>query len=74
MRRTVFGAVALAAGAIAIWLSSGGNSATETGIRSVSPPSAATISIWEMHNLAHLENLPVQHFEDQSLVFSQTER
>jgi hypothetical protein len=32
-------------------------------------PSAQSISIQELHALAHLEGLPVQHFEDQSFVY-----
>jgi hypothetical protein len=31
---------------------------------------AATISPRELHALAHLEGLPLEHFEDYSLVFS----
>jgi hypothetical protein len=37
-------------------------------------PASARISIWEIHNLAHLEFLPVQQFEDQSVVFQQAQR
>ena len=33
--------------------------------------STANISIQELHALAHQEGLPVQQFEDQSLVFSE---
>jgi len=32
------------------------------------------ISIWEIHNQAHLEFLPVQQFEDLSLVFAEKPR
>jgi hypothetical protein len=32
-------------------------------------PSAQRISIQELHALAHLEGLPVQHFEDHTFVF-----
>jgi len=32
------------------------------------------ISISEIHNLAHLEFLPVQQIEDQSLIFTEAER
>jgi len=32
-------------------------------------PSAQSISIQELHALAHLEGLPIQHFEDQTFVF-----
>ena len=70
---TMVGVLA-AAGAVGVWLSSSGNSATETEIRSVSTPSAPTISVWEMHNMAHLEFLPVQPIEDQNVVFHQAQR
>ena len=54
----LFGAVA-----IGLWLNSVSNSATE--ISSVSKPTAPTaISIWEIHNQAHLEFLPIQQIED----------
>ena len=32
------------------------------------------ISISEIHNLAHLEFLPIQQIEDQSLIFTEAER
>jgi len=49
--------LALAAGALGIWLSAGDSA---TGITPISKPStSAAISIWEIHNLAHLEFLPV---------------
>jgi hypothetical protein len=32
-------------------------------------PSAQSISIQDLHALAHLESLPVQQFEDQTFVF-----
>jgi hypothetical protein len=51
------------------WPNSDNKLATEAAV--LRAPAPATISIWEMHNLAHLENLPVQHFEDQSVVFAQ---
>jgi hypothetical protein len=31
------------------------------------------ISISEIHNLAHLEFLPIQQIEDQTLIFTETE-
>ena len=36
----------------------------------VSTPVPAGIFIWETHNQAHLEFLPVDQIEDQSVVFS----
>jgi hypothetical protein len=66
-------AAVLAVLAATVWLSSANNSAIET--RSVSKPTArATISVWEIHNQAHLEFLPVEQIEDQSVVFTATRR
>ena len=68
--RALIGVAAAGLGAVAIgfWLNSVSNSATE--ISSVSKPTApAAISIWEIHNQAHLEFLPIQQIEDQSLVY-----
>jgi|tagenome__1003787_1003787.scaffolds.fasta_scaffold20614267_2 hypothetical protein len=62
-------AAGLAAVAVGVWLNSAGNSATE--ISSVTKPTASTaISFWEIHSQAHLESLPIQQFEDQSVVFA----
>jgi hypothetical protein len=36
-------------------------------------PTAQNISIQELHALAHQEGLPIQHFEDHSLVFTAQE-
>jgi hypothetical protein len=74
MRRLIgIAAAALGAVAIGFWLNSDSNSATE--ISSVSKPTApATISLLEIHNQAHLEFLPIQQIEDQSLVFSEARR
>jgi hypothetical protein len=41
---------------------------------SVSKATTPAISIWEIHNQAHIEFLPVQQFEDQSLVFAEKPR
>ena len=77
-------AAGLIAVAIGVWLNVASRSATDstvgkaTLVPSISPASNATLapamSIWEMHNQAHLENLPVQEVDDQSLVFSREER
>jgi hypothetical protein len=42
-----------------------------TGSAAAAP---APVTIWEIHNLAHLESLPIQDVEDQSLVFHQAKR
>jgi hypothetical protein len=78
-------AAGLIAVAIGVWLNAASRSTTDSTVgkatlapsispASISPASNATlvptISIWEMHNQAHLENLPVQEVDDQSLVFS----
>jgi len=73
--RTLIGVVVaagLAATGLGFWLSSASQSATE--ISSVpTPTTVPQISISEIHNLAHLEFLPIQ-IEDQSLIFTEAER
>jgi hypothetical protein len=70
--RTLIGIAVVGFGAAAIWLTVA-HSATE--ISSVSKTTApAAISFWEIHNQAHLESLPVQQIEDQSVVFSEVRR
>jgi hypothetical protein len=68
MRRAVICVTAgLAAVAIGFGLNSAtSKSTTEISISNTTPTPA--ISIWEIQNQAHLEFLPVQHIEDQSLV------
>ena len=62
-------AVALAAAAIGVWLNSTSNSGTK--ISSILKPAAtAGISFWEIHNQAHVDSLPIQHIDDQSVVFT----
>ena len=73
-------AAGIIAVAIGVWLNAASRSTTDstvgkaTLVSSISPASnatlAPTISIWEIHNQAHLENLPVQEVDGQSLVFS----
>jgi hypothetical protein len=68
MRRAV---ICVTAGLAAVAIGFGLNSATSKSTTEISVSSATTtpaISIWEIHNLAHLEFLPTQHIEDQSLV------
>jgi hypothetical protein len=66
-------AVALTAVAIGIWLNSISNSGTE--ISSVPKPAAsAAISFWEIHNQAHVDSLPIQQIDDQSVVFTEARR
>jgi len=55
------------------WPTSKDNVTAEIGAASAAPATAA-ISIWEIHSLAHLENLPVDHLEDHSLVFASPRR
>ena len=62
-------------GAIAMgfWRNSASNSTTE--MSSVARPKApASISILEIHNQAHLEFLPIQEIEDQSVIYSKAAR
>jgi hypothetical protein len=72
MRTTIRVAAAGLIVAIAFWL----NSATSRSVMEGSASKATTtaISIWEIHNLAHLKFLPVQHIEDHSLVFAEKPR
>jgi hypothetical protein len=69
-------AAALAVACIGFWPSSNHGLATGTvAPAAVSAHRAApAISILEMHNLAHLEFLPVQEVEDQTFVFAQARR
>jgi len=70
MRRAVICAIA---GLAAVAMGFGLNSATsksKTEISVSNPTPTPAISIWEIHNQAHLEFLPVQHTEDQSIVFA----
>jgi hypothetical protein len=69
--RAVIGVIAagLAVVGLGLWLSSATQSATE--ISSVpAPTTVSQVSISEIHNLAHLEFLPIQ-IEDQTLVFTE---
>jgi hypothetical protein len=73
--RTLIGvaAAALAAVSLGVWLKSATQSATE--ISSVPEPATASrVSIWDIHNQAHLEFLPVQQVDDQSMIFTQARR
>jgi hypothetical protein len=45
----------------------------ETVPATSAPGSAQAVSIQELHLLAHLENLPVDHIHDQALVFAAPE-
>ena len=55
---------------LAIFSPSHNNELTTASMAVSAAPAAPAISIWEMHGLAHLENLPVDDFEDHSLVFA----
>ena len=70
MRRAVICVIAgLAAVAIGFGLNSAtSKSETETSVSN--PRTTARISIWEIHNQAHVKFLPVQDLDDQSLVFA----
>jgi len=74
MRRAVICATAGLAGvAIGFGLNSGTSRST-TEISVSTPIATPTISVWEIHNQAHLEFLPVQQIDDQSFVFTATSR
>jgi hypothetical protein len=59
--------------AIGFWLNSTiSRSAAEISVSKAA--STPAISVLEIHNQAHLEFLPVQHIDDQSLVFADESR
>jgi hypothetical protein len=60
----VVGAV-LSLGLMAMALAGSRTAETE-----IIPRQPHTLSLQEHHGLAHLENLPIQHIEDQTLVFA----
>jgi hypothetical protein len=72
MRRAVICVTCVTAGLAAVVIGFGLNSATEISVSKASTTPA--IFIWEIHNQAHMEFLPVQHIEDQSLIFTEAER
>jgi hypothetical protein len=65
-RLTIFAlaAIVLIGGALTLWSS---HPAVGT-----SPRTSATASFFEMHSKAHVENLPVEEFDDQTFVFPRT--
>jgi len=65
-------AVTIAALAVGIWLTSISKSVTQ--VSSLSTPTAPAISFWEIHNQAHVDSLPVQQIDDQSVVFTEARR
>jgi hypothetical protein len=64
MRRAV---ICVAAALAAVAIGFGLNSATEISVSKASTTPA--ISIWEIHDQAHIQFLPVQQIEDQTFVF-----
>ena len=73
MRRTVICvAAALAAVSIGVWLNSSNESMTGSSVAKATTTPALTI--WEIHNLAHIKFLPDEQFEDQSFVFTEAPR
>jgi len=70
----VVAAASFAAVIVGVWLAFVVNSTTHTV--SVTSRSSLTpaISLWEIHNQAHLEFLPVQSTEDQTTVFATATR
>ena len=75
MRRAV---ICVTAGLAAVAIGFGLNSATSKSETEISVSKATTtpvtISISEMHNQAHVDSLPVQQIDDQSLVFTEARR
>ena len=78
MRTLIAVAVTVLLAVVIVWSNSISRFATDATVGkatlgsslSAVPKAIPTISIWEIHNQAHLENLPVQEIDDQSLVFS----
>ena len=66
-----FAAAGLAAVSLGVWLKSASQSATE--ISSISAHTV-TVSIWDIHNQANLEFLPVQQIDHQTLIFTEAKR
>jgi acid phosphatase class B len=62
MRRAV---ICVTAGLAGVAIGFGLNSATSRSTTEI-PVSTPTISVWEIHNQAHLEFLPVRQIDDQS--------
>jgi hypothetical protein len=71
-------AAVLVAVAIGVWSNAPNPSATEISVSKATlgpSPSglsklAPAMSVWEIHNQAHLDNLPVQEMDDQTFVFT----
>jgi hypothetical protein len=75
--RIAIAAVAFTVVVVIIWSLFGNHSTTNSAVAkatlvpsvpAVSP--SAALSILETHNLAHLENLPVQEIDDKTLFFT----
>jgi hypothetical protein len=73
------GVALLIAAAIGVWSNGASRSTTEMSVAkaTVGPSSlsavmkaAPAMAIWEIHNQAHLENLPVQEVDDLTFVFT----
>jgi hypothetical protein len=69
-------AAGLAAEAILLWSVSGTSTTPQTVAKAAMVPSitglstSPALSALEIHNQAHLENLPVQEVDDKTLVFT----
>ena len=64
--RTLSIAIALAAMVVGLWLFAP-KPAQDISTASLAPSST---SYWDAHSQAHLEGVPVQHFEDLRVVFT----
>jgi len=75
MRRAI---ICVTAGFAAVAIGVGLNLATSQSATEISVSKATmtmpVISIWDIHNQAHLEFLPVQQTDDQSVVFAEKPR
>ena len=85
MRRLIGAAAAgLIAVSVGVWLNATSQSTTASSVSQATlAPSTSLLktmakvpamAIWEMHNQALLDNLPVDDFEDQTMVFTTARR
>jgi hypothetical protein len=70
----VIAAASLAAVSVGVWLAFVTNSTTHTASLASTPSVPPVVSVWEIHNQAHLEFLPVQSTEDQTTIFATARR
>ena len=68
----------IAVAAICVWSNAPSRSTTDASLvkatlvpsMSVSKALVPAMSLWEMHNQAHLENIPIQEVDDKTVIFT----